>query len=363
MSWHYSQALEEAFLEASCWDGGPCAPSRLQTFPEPGCWIDRMTGASFHSRFGTTLLHSTAPNGQAVLTWCREAFLARTSALPDEASASPDPAADSGNTLPELSPKYVLSLHLLKTVRPSKREGLNSSSPTLPQWGTMRAGVCSEQSIPALPTAGLECGLWPTILHSEARQGLQIRRPGSKGTQQSLSTKVKMWPTPRLNTGPSTDPLHLSLDGAVRMWPTPVATEVQKDLGSFQTKRSMPRSKRGGGHGPNLATAVSISLIPTPTTSDCKRGDRTLHCQKNPRAGMDLGTYVRNFPTPTIQDAHNNGGPSQLRRNRLPLNALVGGRLNPDWVEWLMGWPIGWTASKPLAMDRFRKWPHSHGIF
>ncbi len=25
-----------------------------------------------------------------------------------------------------------------------------------------------------------------------------------------------------------------------------------------------------------------------------------------------------------------------------------GGKLNPDWVEWLMGWPIGWTALKHL---------------
>lgn len=25
------------------------------------------------------------------------------------------------------------------------------------------------------------------------------------------------------------------------------------------------------------------------------------------------------------------------------------GELNPDWVEWLMGWPIGWTAPEPLG--------------
>lgn len=40
-----------------------------------------------------------------------------------------------------------------------------------------------------------------------------------------------------------------------------------------------------------------------------------------------------------------------------------GGQLNPDWVEWLMGWPIGWTDLKPLAMDRFRRWRHLHGEF
>ena len=38
-----------------------------------------------------------------------------------------------------------------------------------------------------------------------------------------------------------------------------------------------------------------------------------------------------------------------------------GGRLNPMWVEWLMGWPIKWTDSQPLETDKFRQWLHSHG--
>ncbi len=37
------------------------------------------------------------------------------------------------------------------------------------------------------------------------------------------------------------------------------------------------------------------------------------------------------------------------------------GRLNPDWTEWLMGWPIGWTALKPLETDRFQEWWQAHG--
>jgi len=32
------------------------------------------------------------------------------------------------------------------------------------------------------------------------------------------------------------------------------------------------------------------------------------------------------------------------------------GRLNPDWVEWLMGWPIGWTSFKPLARIDWPDW-------
>jgi hypothetical protein len=40
--------------------------------------------------------------------------------------------------------------------------------------------------------------------------------------------------------------------------------------------------------------------------------------------------------------------------------ALHGGQLNPEWVEWLMGWPIGWTGLKPLAMDKFHLWQQQH---
>lgn len=40
--------------------------------------------------------------------------------------------------------------------------------------------------------------------------------------------------------------------------------------------------------------------------------------------------------------------------------SLHGGQLNPTWVEWLMGWPLGWTDLKPLGMDRFREWQRQH---
>jgi hypothetical protein len=41
----------------------------------------------------------------------------------------------------------------------------------------------------------------------------------------------------------------------------------------------------------------------------------------------------------------------------------VGGSLNPMWVEWLMGWPLGWTDLKPLAMDRCQHARLKHGAF
>jgi hypothetical protein len=39
----------------------------------------------------------------------------------------------------------------------------------------------------------------------------------------------------------------------------------------------------------------------------------------------------------------------------------IGGSLNPPWVEWLMGWPIGWTDLRPLETDRFQQWFDLHG--
>ena len=47
---------------------------------------------------------------------------------------------------------------------------------------------------------------------------------------------------------------------------------------------------------------------------------------------------------------------AQSRRNMLPLNAEVGGPLNPRWVEWLMGWPTEHTSCDVSETDRFQRW-------
>jgi hypothetical protein len=39
----------------------------------------------------------------------------------------------------------------------------------------------------------------------------------------------------------------------------------------------------------------------------------------------------------------------------------IGGKLNPMWVEWLMGWPIGWTDLKPLVTDKSHCVQQQHG--
>jgi hypothetical protein len=58
------------------------------------------------------------------------------------------------------------------------------------------------------------------------------------------------------------------------------------------------------------------------------------------------------WPTPAAQDGKNSTlPPSQRDRDSVP-GAMIrsgeaqGGQLNPQFVEWLMGFPIGWTDLK-----------------
>ena len=67
------------------------------------------------------------------------------------------------------------------------------------------------------------------------------------------------------------------------------------------------------------------------------------------------------WPTPVQRMYKDKGYPSEYGRNEIPLAAQVGGPLNPDWVEWLMGWPIGWTDLKPLETDKCHSVPQQHG--
>jgi hypothetical protein len=44
------------------------------------------------------------------------------------------------------------------------------------------------------------------------------------------------------------------------------------------------------------------------------------------------------------------------------VNQQASGHLNPMWVEWLMGWPQGWTDLAPLEMGKFLEWQQQHSI-
>ena len=67
------------------------------------------------------------------------------------------------------------------------------------------------------------------------------------------------------------------------------------------------------------------------------------------------------WPTPTAHNAKETNAPSEATRNTPTPAAQVGGKLNPTWVEWLMGWPLGWTDLSASATDKFQAWLSSHG--
>ena len=75
--------------------------------------------------------------------------------------------------------------------------------------------------------------------------------------------------------------------------------------------------------------------------------------------GISLPLCVNLYPTPLVTDSKNNGGPGSQKRHSPQLNAIVGGKLNPQWVEWLMGWPIGWTDLERAETELFPFKPES----
>ena len=71
--------------------------------------------------------------------------------------------------------------------------------------------------------------------------------------------------------------------------------------------------------------------------------------------------YKGKLPTPTVNNSKNNVGASQALRNTPNLNSVVGGKLNPMWVEWLMGYPTNHTDLKDSATPSSRKLSNGSG--
>lgn len=80
----------------------------------------------------------------------------------------------------------------------------------------------------------------------------------------------------------------------------------------------------------------AVAKWPTPGASDAKAA--TKHKRGNPT----LYGAVQRWPTPSATDYKGSHKPGQ-RRGQLTDAVQDCGQLNPRWVEWLMGFPDGWT--------------------
>jgi hypothetical protein len=110
---------------------------------------------------------------------------------------------------------------------------------------------------------------------------------------------------------------------------------------------------------PNTGECES-GLWPTATSRDHKDGTAK-SCERVPHNGL-LGRVIHLWPTPRATDTHDGRGCVQINNalyrpsKHIDAGILVGqanladavkmdqpgGSLNPTWVEWLMGYPLGW---------------------
>lgn len=138
---------------------------------------------------------------------------------------------------------------------------------------------------------------------------------------------------------------------------------------TFASASGFWRSPTASEVGPRLETLCAKD------GSEPKVGERVYRMTpsgKMVNQTQTLGLQVR-YPTPTVGDSRNSRNATAERnpdsRHHAGWDGLqshgvnaIGGALNPPWVEWLMGWPIGWTDLQPLATDRFHSWLRAHSL-
>jgi len=140
-----------------------------------------------------------------------------------------------------------------------------------------------------------------------------------------------------------------TLTTMVKMWPTPSAQEAGQSpefLASLVTKDGDPAKPGERAYDPRTGKHVqrtlnrAVNLWPTPTAED---GESKGMSQKRlaTRAPDNLATAVR-FPSPAARDWRSGQGRSE-NGHTPQLPETVGGQLNPTWFEWLLGLPTRWT--------------------
>jgi hypothetical protein len=309
MSWLYSQALVAEYLVENFSDGEQSAPLNGNPIQQAYCAPDKMTDFSRLSRFGMTFKPLTESRGQELLTLYLAGFHAKTLAPQEKAQELTESVQECGEKWRASFTKYDPNSSLWKTHQCSLLGDLEPFLETWPKWGLMRSGECWEQITLERHIRGTESGLSeriPTPLTSDHKR----RGPNSK--QQGLPEYVRKWATP--TTMDSLPP------------------KSQQALLKEATQARPGRSKPA-----NLRDQVSnmdnwIKLLPTPNSRDWKDG-KTSGNRKSPGLGVV---------------AHQ-------------LGETNGGHLNPMWVEWLMGWMLGWTDLKPLEMDKSHFVPQQLG--
>ena len=217
-------------------------------------------------------------------------------------------------------------------------------------------------------------GLWATPTASAAekpqgpnskQQGLQSqakRNAEGKVSQQPLPTQVQNWPTMHMggnNRGAYHDKTgkgqRYLVDKVVdeeakqQNWPTPNTMDTlpprdPKELEEANRTRGGRKNRQALS---NLREAVNSDKYvkpenwPTPDTQNHRDGTKRRKDSYGSH-GVSLHHKIaetENWPTPRNMT----GGTCKNGAKHCDLNSKAGGKLNPSWVEQLMGLPVGWT--------------------
>lgn len=311
MSWLFSRALVEESSAGICLDGAQSALWSTTPTP-PASWLPaRTTGACRLSRSGMTFAPLTDDHGEVLLTWCLEDSRVRTFPAQDEVLESTVIAADCGAKWPASLARYDRATRSWRTHQCLLGEDLTECLATFPKWGMTRSGELYPQPTPVRLICAREFG------------------------------SSERWPTPTVACGGSTLP-----EGTTPTGMTPEGSKRQVRLQGYVNN-------------------VQRGKWPTPRATDGSNGGSN---QRGTKGDLMLPSAAMRVPTPKARDgkgctqrgAHAPG--DALPNTAGPDGQPIGGRLNPTWVEWLMGWPLGWTNCGASATARYRQWQHSHGV-
>jgi hypothetical protein len=232
---------------------------------------------------------------------------------------------------------------------------------TWPRSVTWDRSTVYQQPMSVRPIFGSESGLWPTPTTAPSRPNegnvRLLRRKVLDGTLSEAEAeamlggrspfeaqgKIPRWPTPTASDAkssgaagyPTTATHHsgTTLTDAIVRWPTPTARDWKDGGGIAVTSGKVPTNG-----------LLGRAVFKTPTAAPWSHGG----------GGGELQKQINRFPTPTASDG--SGGPGNSgREGGENLRTVAGGALNPTWVEWLMGFPLGWTDCDHLATPSFRK--------
>lgn len=297
MSWHYLQEREVVSWAESSLGGAPDA--LLSLMPMRGGFFLPDNGTECLNRFpsGTMSLPLTENHGKEQSTLLPEVSPVRTLVQPEKEKDLPGNGQGSGPRWQESLAKWDPDSCSWRIPHSLFPGDWDEFSGTFPKWGTMQNGELSERTTPEHLTEETGSGFWPTP-----------RRLDFKGASNPL-VAVKC-----LERGYSPNlPEQVAMMQA-KLWSTPYVAEDGSGLFS----------------------------PPTATMTD---------------SALDAEMIFRIADVPDQQWTNANIGKSKESSTQ----GQKSGLLNPDWVEWLMGWPIGWTESSALETDRFQQWCGLHG--